>query len=188
MWQARPHGSLRAADSCVRAYAADPLVDSGSMLRFMGLLLGSLWLLLSAPSFSMGQSQPTFAAQMLAAHPSLYLNFNEPSPTFRDQVSGAVFLDSRSGTILAHQPGFDNTDAGNTSASLTHDAYLAAPDQPGRLLMGSALHSVAKSRPARSASGCFAQHGHGSVHERGSADGVLHAVCAEQQQHLAAML
>ena len=62
---------------------------------------------------------------MLAARPSVYLDFNETNSAFRDQITGAVFLNS--GTILAHQPGFDRTLPGNTAASIPSNASLTAP-------------------------------------------------------------
>src|SRR5580692_10335985 len=76
----------------------------------------------------MAQTQRNFDAQILAAHPSLRLDFNDTTSSFRDQVSGLTFVPSATGTILPRQPGFDATAPDNTSASFTFDSYTTAPN------------------------------------------------------------
>ncbi len=63
---------------------------------------------------------------VLAASPSLYLNFNDETSSFLDQISGQTFLSG--GTVTPQQPGFDNTNPNNYSASFTWNAYSSAPN------------------------------------------------------------
>jgi len=90
--------------------------------RSLGVILA-----LFAP-LAIAQTQRNFDAQILAAHPSLRLDFNDTTTSFRDQVSGLTFVPSATGTILARQPGFDATAPDNTSASFTFDSYTTAPN------------------------------------------------------------
>jgi hypothetical protein len=66
-------------------------------------------------------------ATLLAANPSVYLNFNEDTTSFLDQVSGLTFS-AGGGTVTPRQPGFDNTTPNNTSAEFAWDAYNKAPN------------------------------------------------------------
>jgi hypothetical protein len=74
------------------------------------------------------QDEPNFGAQVVAARPLTYLNFNDATTSFKDAGAGALFFPSSTGTITPYQPGFDNTNPGNKSASFTYDAYLTASD------------------------------------------------------------
>jgi len=76
----------------------------------------------------MAQTQPNFDAQIAAVRPSLRLDFNDSSTTFRDRITGAAFVPSLTGTILPKQPGFDATWPANTSASFSFDSYTVASD------------------------------------------------------------
>jgi hypothetical protein len=62
----------------------------------------------------------------MAANPLLYLNYNDQSASFLDQVSGQTFL-TGGGTVTPRQPGFDNTTPNNTSAGFAWNAWNAAP-------------------------------------------------------------
>jgi hypothetical protein len=77
---------------------------------------------------SFAQTQTSFSAQMLAANPSVYLNFNDATTSFREQVTGVNFIPSSAGTILAGQAGFDNTQPNNTAAAFSYNAYSYAPN------------------------------------------------------------
>jgi len=77
---------------------------------------------------SFAQTQTSFSAQLLAANPSVYVNFNDATTTFRERVTGTNFVTSSTGTVLAGQPGFDSTQPNNTSASFTYNAYAYAPN------------------------------------------------------------
>jgi len=77
---------------------------------------------------AIAQTQRNFDAQILAAHPSLRLDFNDATTSFLDQGSGLTFVPSATGTILPRQPGFDATAPDNTSASFTFDSYATAPN------------------------------------------------------------
>jgi len=83
---------------------------------------GSLSVTLSGKANS-----PAWPAALLAASPSLYLNFNETTTNFVDQVSGVTFS-SGGGTVTPQQPGFDNTQPNNTSAGFAWNSYAIAPD------------------------------------------------------------
>jgi hypothetical protein len=64
---------------------------------------------------------------LLAAKPSVYLNFNDDTTNFLDQISGLTFS-SGGGTVTPRQPGFDKTLPSNTSAGFAWNAYNKAPN------------------------------------------------------------
>ncbi len=97
-------------------------VDQRMWIAGLIFLIGSLFHLNEAHA----QSQISFESDILAAEPVTYLDFNDKTTSFRDQGAGAVFVASSTGTILPQQPGFDNTNPSNKSASLTYDSYLVA--------------------------------------------------------------
>jgi hypothetical protein len=66
-------------------------------------------------------------SMLLAASPSMYLNFNDDTTSFLDQVSGLSFSVG-GGTATPRQPGFDNTAPDNTSAAFAWNAYNKAPN------------------------------------------------------------
>lgn len=66
-------------------------------------------------------------ATLLAAKPSVYLNFNDDTTSFLDQASGLTFS-SGGGTVTPRQPGFDKTMPSNTSAAFAWNAWNAAPN------------------------------------------------------------
>ena len=66
-------------------------------------------------------------AALLAANPSVYLNFNDETSSFLDQVSGQTFSVG-GGTVTPRQPGFDSTTPNNTSAAFAWNAYNKAPN------------------------------------------------------------
>ncbi len=68
-----------------------------------------------------------WSSTLLAANPSLYLNFNDDTTSFLDQVSGLSFSVG-GGTVTPRQPGFDNTTPNNTSAAFAWNAYNEAPN------------------------------------------------------------
>jgi hypothetical protein len=74
------------------------------------------------------QPQTSYSTQMLAANPSVYLTFNNPSIPLRENQTGAVFTASSAGTITSNVQGFDNTQPNNTAASFTYNAYAYAPN------------------------------------------------------------
>jgi hypothetical protein len=74
-----------------------------------------------------GGGAPAWPATLLAANPSVYLNFNDQTTSFLDQVSGLAFS-SGGGTVMPSQPGFDNTQPNNTSAGFAGNAYSEAPN------------------------------------------------------------
>jgi hypothetical protein len=74
------------------------------------------------------QPQTSYAAQLLSANPGLYLTFNNPASPLRENQTGVNFIASSSGTLLANQPGFDNTQGNNTAESFTYNAYAYAPN------------------------------------------------------------
>jgi hypothetical protein len=74
----------------------------------------------------LAQDEPNFEAQVLAAEPVTYLNLNDTTKSFKDLITGSVFLPSSTGTVIPQQPGFDNTNPNNKSALFSYDAYLTA--------------------------------------------------------------
>ncbi len=71
-------------------------------------------------------SSPVWTATLLAANPSLYLNYNDQTTNFLDQVSQQSFS-TGGGTVTPGQPGFDQTTPNNTSAGFAWNAWNAAP-------------------------------------------------------------
>jgi hypothetical protein len=71
-------------------------------------------------------NSPAWPTALLAANPSLYLNFNDATTSFLDQVSALTFV-SGGGTVMPQQPGFDTTEPSNTSAGFAWNAYNKAP-------------------------------------------------------------
>ena len=74
-----------------------------------------------------GIASPAWPTTLLAANPSLYLNFNDDTTNFLDQVSGLTFS-AGGGSVTPRQPGFDNTTPNNTSAAFAWNAWNAAPN------------------------------------------------------------
>jgi hypothetical protein len=74
-----------------------------------------------------GIASPAWPTTLLAANPSLYLNFNDNTPSFLDQVSGLTFS-TGGGSVKPDQPGFDSTTPSNTSAEFAWNAWSAAPN------------------------------------------------------------
>ena len=66
-------------------------------------------------------------ATLLAANPSVYLNFNDDTNSFLDEGSGLTFSVG-GGTVTPRQLGFDNTTPNNTSAAFAWNAYNKAPN------------------------------------------------------------
>jgi hypothetical protein len=91
----------------------------------------SAWLMMlifaSCANVVCAQTTSAFSSQVIAAGPSVYLNFNDFSTSFRDRIGGSAFTPSATGTILPRQPGFDSTQPSNTSASFSPTAYTTAP-------------------------------------------------------------
>jgi hypothetical protein len=71
-------------------------------------------------------SPAVWRATLLAANPSLYLDYNDQTSSFLDQVSGQIFS-TGGGTVTPRQPGFDETTPNNTSAGFAWNAWNAAP-------------------------------------------------------------
>jgi hypothetical protein len=80
----------------------------------------------SATADAASPSSPVWPTTLLAADPSLYLNYNDQTTNFLDQVSGQTFS-TGGGTVMPRQPGFDNTAPNNTSAGFAWNAWNAAP-------------------------------------------------------------
>ena len=98
-------------------------------MRTRVLLMSAVLALLGGcAESSFAQTQTSFSAQMLAASPSAYLNFNDATTSFREQVTGVNFVPSSTGTILPGQAGFDNTQPNNTAAAFSYNAYAYAPN------------------------------------------------------------
>jgi hypothetical protein len=74
-----------------------------------------------------GIASPAWPATLLAANPSLYLNFNDNTTSFVDQISGLTFS-TGGGLVTPNQAGFDNTTPSNTSAGFAWNAWNAAPN------------------------------------------------------------
>jgi hypothetical protein len=87
---------------------------------------GQLSLALSG-SLSETSNVPQWPSAVLAATPLLYLNFNDQTSSFLDQISGQTFS-SGGGAVATQQPGFDNTTPNNYSAAFSWNAYSAAPN------------------------------------------------------------
>lgn len=87
---------------------------------------GQLSLALSG-SLSETSAVPQWPSAVLSANPSLYLNFNDESTSFLDQISGQTFS-SGGGAVTTQQPGFDNTTPNNNSAAFSWNAYSSAPN------------------------------------------------------------
>ncbi len=80
---------------------------------------------------AMAQTQRNFdAPDPATAHPSLCLDFNDTTTSFRDQVSGLKPFIAVGDQVrfLPHQPGFDATAPDNTSASFIFNSYATAPN------------------------------------------------------------
>jgi hypothetical protein len=74
-----------------------------------------------------GGDTPTWPATLLAANPSVYLNFNDTTANFSEEISGLMFSPG-GGEVTAQQPGFDSTTPNNTSAAFAWNAWNAAPN------------------------------------------------------------
>jgi hypothetical protein len=82
---------------------------------------------LASIQLSGGIASPAWPATLLAANPSLYLNFNDNTTSFLDQASGLTFQ-TGGGLVTPNQAGFDNTTPNNTSAAFAWNAWNAAPN------------------------------------------------------------
>lgn len=78
-------------------------------------------------SISVSSDLLQWPSTLLAASPSLYLNFDDKTISFSDQISGQVFSGG-GGVVSTQQPGFDNTTPNNSSAGFSWNAYSAAPN------------------------------------------------------------
>lgn len=74
-----------------------------------------------------GSTPAKWPSALLAAQPSLYLNFNETSANFTDQISGLSFV-TGGGSVTPGQPGFDADTVSNTAAAFAWNAYNQAPN------------------------------------------------------------
>jgi hypothetical protein len=81
---------------------------------------------LASIQLSGGIASPSWPATLIAANPSLYLNFNDNTTSFLDQGSGLTFS-TGGGLVTPNQAGFDNTTPSNTSAEFAWNAWNAAP-------------------------------------------------------------
>jgi hypothetical protein len=77
-------------------------------------------------SVAANPTSPAWPVTLLAASPSLYLNYNDETTNFLDQISGQM-LSTGGGTVTTLQPGFDKTTPDNTSAGFAWDSWDAAP-------------------------------------------------------------
>lgn len=77
-------------------------------------------------ALSGGVESPGWPIALLAANPSVYLNFNDDTTNFLDQSSGETFSVG-GGTASPRQPGFDKTTPNNTSAGFAWNAWNKAP-------------------------------------------------------------
>jgi hypothetical protein len=81
------------------------LLFGAALLTIVAALLGN-----SLPALAQNLNpQPNFSTQILSAKPSLYLNFNDLTTSFLDQISGSTFISYGTGT----------TNVGVTPTSLT---------------------------------------------------------------------
>jgi hypothetical protein len=101
------------------SFAPQSTITPSATLQVNG---GLVSVALSGPS-----ELPAWPVTLLAANPSVYLNFNDDTTSFLDQASWLTFS-AGGGTVTPRQPGFDNTTPNNTSAEFTWDAYNAAPN------------------------------------------------------------
>ena len=74
-----------------------------------------------------GGDMPTWPVTLMEANPSVYLNFNDTTANFRDQISGLTFS-SGGGAVIPRQPGFDTTTPNNKSAGVAGNAWNVAPN------------------------------------------------------------
>jgi hypothetical protein len=81
---------------------------------------------LASAALSGGVESLGWPLTLLAASPSVYLNFNDDTANFLDQVSGEAFSVG-GGTVSPGQAGFDNTTPTNTSAGFAWNAWNKAP-------------------------------------------------------------
>jgi hypothetical protein len=98
------------------------------MMKRWFLLLLMLCSISGCAESAFAQTQTSFSAQVLAANPTAYLNFNDFTTAFHEQETGTNFIPSSTGTILPRQAGFDNTQANNTSASFTYNSFSYGPN------------------------------------------------------------
>lgn len=80
---------------------------------------------LATAALSGGVASPGWPLTLLAANPSVYLNFNDDTANFLDQSSGETFSVG-GGAVSPSQPGFDNTTPNNTSAGFAWNAWNKA--------------------------------------------------------------
>jgi len=74
-----------------------------------------------------GGDAPTWPVTLMAASPSVYLNFNDATPNFLDPISGLTFS-AGGGTVIPQQAGFDKTTPNNMSAAFAWNAWNVAPN------------------------------------------------------------
>ena len=98
------------------------------MWPFVGMLLLALIALAGISHSQNTQPQNSFSSQVLAANPSVYLTFNNPSQLFRENTTGVSFIAGGAGTIASGQTGFDNKEPNNTAASFPYNSYIYAPN------------------------------------------------------------
>ncbi len=117
--------ALAASESCTIAVTFSPQ-DNVTPNATLAVNDGQLNVALSG-ALSGTSNVPQWPSTVLAASPSLYLNFNDIGSSFLDQVSGQTFS-SGGGAVTTQQPGFDNTAPNNNSAGFSWNAYSAAPN------------------------------------------------------------
>lgn len=100
-------------------FSPQSTVTSSAILQING---GAISVPLSGPSDS-----PAWPVTLVAANPLVYLNFNDSTTNFMDQVSGLTFS-SASDAITDRQLGFDSTQPNNTSAAFAWNGWSAAPN------------------------------------------------------------
>lgn len=113
--------SLMPSDSCTiqASFSPQSAVTSNAQLQVND---GEVSASLIGPS-----STPQWPITLLNTNPSVYLDFNDSTTNFRDQISKLTFSVG-GGSVLPLQPGFDNTQPYNTSAAFSANAWDTAPN------------------------------------------------------------
>jgi hypothetical protein len=110
---------LEIAASCTIQAAFEPKA-AGNFTAALTVNGGAASVSLSGSAESSGWSDT-----VLAANPSIYLNFNDVTDSFFDQASGLTY--SSGGGVTPRQPGFDQSTPDNTSAAFAWNGWTAAP-------------------------------------------------------------
>lgn len=84
---------------------------------------------LSAAALSLSaQTQPNYAAQVISAGPSVVLDFNDATTSFKERRTNVTFIPSGAGTITPHVQGFDLTSVTNAAATFPYNGFIVAPN------------------------------------------------------------